>query len=81
MQRHHLHAVFPFLGLAFARLEHRVRQEGHERRHVTVFGLEAAGGADQFLEVLEPRLTLVGLLFLVMADQAAGLDHVIDLFV
>ena len=29
VQRHHLHAVLPLLGLAFAGLEHRVRQEGH----------------------------------------------------
>ena len=81
VQRHHLHAVFPRFRLALAGLEHRVRQERGQRRHVAVLRLEAARRAHEFLEVLEAGLALVGLVALVMTREAARLDHVVHLLV
>jgi hypothetical protein len=63
VQCHHLHAVLPFLGLAFARFEHGMREERHERRKVAILGFEPAGRAHELLEVLESRLALVGFSF------------------
>jgi len=52
-----------------------MREEGFQRRKLLIFGvepvrLEAAGGGHQFIEVLDTRLTAIGLLFLVVFDQA-----------
>ncbi len=47
----------------------------------SALGFKAARGTDQFLEVLDPGLAAIGLVLLVMFDQPAVLDHVIDLFV
>src|SRR6185437_13342591 len=83
-------------GLSLAGLQHRVGEEGMERRQVLVGALrgEAAGGADQLREVLEPRLAarhlaagfgarrvLARLLTAVMLDEPALLQHEIDLLV
>ncbi len=68
------------LALGLARFQHRVRQEALQRRQLAV-GLIAARGADQLLQVLDPRLAAIGLVLLMMLDQAAGLDDVIDLLV
>ena len=46
---------------------------------VSVSGLEAARGAHEFREILDPRFALVALFLLVVLDEAARLDHVIDL--
>ena len=81
VQGHHLHAVLPGLGLSLAGFEHRVRQERGERRHARILGLEAARRADEFLQVLEPRLALVRLLLAVVRDEPARLDDMIDLLV
>ena len=76
VQRHHLHAVFPFLGLAFAGFERGMRKEGLEWRQFLGIrasrdrvGIEAARGGDQFVQVLDPRLTLVLLVLAVVLDQ------------
>ena len=65
VQRHHLHAVLPFLGLALAGLECGMREEGVQRRQLVAsrrahgIGVEAARGADQFVEVLDARFAAV----------------------
>ena len=68
------------VALGFAGFQHRVRQEALQRRQIAL-GLEAARGADQFIEILDPRLAAIGLVLLVVLEQAAGVDHVIDLLV
>src|SRR5688572_1743423 len=79
MQGHHLHAVLPGLGLPFAGFEHRVREKRRERRHARILGLEAPRGADELLQVLEPRLALVRLLLAVVRGEPAGCDDMIHL--
>ncbi len=64
MQRHHLDAVFPGFGLAFAGFEHRVREECIQRRQrlvvgVQAIGLEAARGRHQFVQVLDARFAAI----------------------
>src|SRR5579862_9875206 len=81
VQRHHLHAVFPFAPLGLAGLQHRVRKEALQRRQVVGLGLVAARRADQFREILDARLAPIALLLAVMLDQTAVVDHVINLLV
>lgn len=83
MQRHQLHAIGVFVGLAVAGFQRRMGEEGRQRCHV-LFAflrgrLEAAGRGHQFLEVLHPRLTAFALLLLVMRDQTADADGMVDL--
>jgi hypothetical protein len=81
MQRHHLHAVFPLLRLAFAGLERGVREKSLERRKFADLGRKPACGAHQLIEVLHPRLASVGFLASVVLEQPACLEHSIDLLV
>ena len=83
VQRHHLHAIFPSVGLPLTGLEHGVGKEGLQRRQFTFdsFRCEATRGADELVQVLDASFTAVCLVFLVVLDQAAALQHVIDLFV
>ncbi len=82
MQRHHLHAVFPCIGLIFTGLQHGVRQETRDRQHLGVgFGLIAARRTDQLVQVLDSRFAAVASLLLVVRQQPAGSDDVVDLLV
>ena len=89
VQRHQLHAVFPVLGLALARLQRRMHQKAGEVVHAFGFlgeegilaGGELAGGVDQFLEVLDAGLAPFALLAREVLDQAAVADDPLDLFV
>ena len=86
VQRHHLDAVFPGFGLAFAGFQHRVREERVQRRQRFIVGvrairLEAARGRHEFVQVLDARFAAIRLLFLVVLDEPRVVDHVIDLLV
>src|SRR6185295_13957925 len=75
-----LHAVFPRLGLAFARFERGMCEKARER--IEPFGFivhETASGTDELFQVLDARLALFAFLFFVMLDQAAHFEHVLDL--
>ena len=81
VQRHHLHAVFPRLGLSLAGLEHGMRQKRLERRQifaVDALGFEAPGCGHEFEQVLGPRFAALGFFFAVMLEQATGVQHLID---
>jgi hypothetical protein len=81
VQRHHLHAVFPGIGLALAGFQHRMREEGIERRHrltVDILRLEAARGGDELEQVLDLRLAAFCLVLLIVLEEAAGIEHVVD---
>ena len=82
MQRHHLNAVVIGVGLAFAGFQHRMRQEGFERRQFRLgfrFRRKSPGRAHQFQQILDPPLAALALLLLEMLDETAHLDDVIDL--
>ena len=82
VQRHHLHAILPGLRLALARFEHRVRQETPAAAAgSSPSGSKPRAALTSSSEVLDARLAAIGLVALVMIEQAAGLDHVIDLLV
>ena len=82
VQRHHLHAILPSLGLAFAGLEHGMGEERVERRHrLFAFvggGYETARRRDQFEQVLGARLATVRLVFAVVLKQTARREHLVD---
>ena len=81
VQRHHLHAVLPGLGLALTRLQHRVREEGLERRHRLALdgvGREPARRGDEFEQVLGAAFAAFGLLLAVVLEQAGAFEHLID---
>ena len=83
VQRHHLHAVLPRLGLTLAGLQHRMREERLERWQLArlALGLEAARGGHELVEVLDACLAALGLLSPVMIDEPAALQDVIHLLV
>ena len=73
VQRHQLHAVVPLLGLALAGLQRRMREERATAAMLRrPLGLETARGADQFVQVLEPRLGLLAFVLLVVVDEPAA---------
>ena len=82
VQRHHLHAVFPSLGLAFPGFEHGMREERVERRHrlfaLAALGHETSCRRDQFQQVLGARLATVRLVLAVVLEQPARREHLVD---
>ncbi len=83
VQSHHLHAILPGIRLPFAGFEHGMGEECFQWRQFAFATLrgEAARGADELIEVLDPRFASIGLLPSVVLDQTATLQHVVDLFV
>ena len=82
MQGHHLHAIGIRVRLPLARFEHGVREERLERLHVGLaLRREAARGAHELQQILHASLAALALLLLVVLDEPARLDDVIDLLV
>ena len=82
VQRHHLHAILPSLGLAFTGLEYGMGEERVERRHrffaLAGGGYETARRRDQFQQVLGARLATIRLVLAVVLEQPARREHLID---
>src|SRR5690606_17804254 len=76
-----LYAVFPRVGLLLAGFEHRVCEEVRERRQIAALvRLEAARRAHELVQVLDARLAALASILLVVRNQTARLNDVIDLF-
>ena len=83
VQRHHLHAVFPLVGLVLAGFEHRVREEVRERRHLCVAssGSKPRAALTSSFRFSTLRFAAIAAFLLVVRDQAARIDDVVDLLV
>ena len=81
VQRHHLYAVFPLAALGLARFQNRMRQKTLQRRQVFALGLIAARRTDQFSQILDACFAAIGFVLAVVFNEAAVIDHMIDLLI
>ena len=80
MQGHQVDRVGERIGLGLAGLQCGVGQERGQGLHITMDVLvhrKLPGGADQFLQVLNPRKPALALFLAVVLDKSARLDHVV----
>ena len=77
MQGHQVDCVGPGISLGVAGIQRRLGQECRQGVHLAVhvlIHLELPGGADQFLQVLNPGKSPLSLFLAVVLDQPAGAD-------
>ena len=79
VQGHQLHAVLALGGLLLAGFQCGMVEEGRQYRLTVILRLEASGGADQFLQVLHPRLAFLTLFAEVEGDQPGVFEGLLDL--
>ncbi len=83
VQGHELHAVLVLLALPLAGLQGGMGQEGGQGFHVQLLAVvfELAGGAHQLLQVFDARQALFALFLLVVLQQPAAGNDMVDLLV